>query len=74
MGPVPQDPERHVITPSTLFWENCSVGKTGATVNFLSPQRYRPTGSTFIQVKLSGYFDSTTGLPSIRTSLRLGRR
>ncbi|TNN56767.1 Centromere protein P [Liparis tanakae] len=37
-------------------------------------QRYRPTGNTFIQVKLSGYLDSTTGLPSNRTSPRLGRR
>ncbi|KAA8593689.1 hypothetical protein FQN60_009805 [Etheostoma spectabile] len=37
-------------------------------------QRYRPIGSTFIQVKLSGYLDSNTGLPSIRTSLRLSRR
>lgn len=45
-----------------------------ALVPRLRVQRYRPTGSTFIQVKLSGYLDRTTGFPSIRTSERLSRR
>lgn len=36
MRPAPQDPERHIVTPSTLFWENCSISKTGATVNSAS--------------------------------------
>lgn len=44
------------------------------TVECWLAQRYRPMGRTFMQVKLSGYLDNITGLPSIRTSLRLGLR
>lgn len=76
-GTSAQNPERNgspLPSPSTLLWELCSISNKDATVKFLPLQRYRPTGSTFMQVKLSGYLDSTTGLPSRRTSLRLGRR